>query len=79
MYLQLNDTEGTSIALGDGQRMVRYQRAGLSVNPPDARCRPGRIELESHLKDADTFPAELSVEFVHTGQVYKFVRSSSDL
>jgi hypothetical protein len=75
MYLQLNDTAGTSVVLGDGPRQVRYHRAGLSVHPPDARYWPGRVELESHLKDANTFPAEFSVDIVNTGQVYKFGRS----
>jgi hypothetical protein len=75
MYLQLNDTAGTSAVLGDGQMLVKYHRAGLSVDPPDARYWPGHTDLESHLKDATTFPAEFTVEFVHIGQAYKFVRS----
>jgi hypothetical protein len=75
MYLQLNDSAGTSAMLGDGMRLVRYHRVGLSDDPPDARYRPGRTDLESHLQHAKTFPAEFTVEFVDTGQVHKFVRS----
>jgi hypothetical protein len=59
MYLQLNDTAGTSAVLGDGQRLVKYHRAGLSAQPPDARYWPGRTDLESHLKNANTFRLNL--------------------
>ena len=55
--------------------LVKNHRAGLSAHPPDARYWPGRTDVESCLKNANTFPAEYTVEFVRAGQVYKFVRS----
>jgi hypothetical protein len=69
MYLQLNDTAGTTVMLGDGQSLVKYHRVGLYLDPPDARHRPGHTDLESYLKDANSFPSEFTIEFAHTGQV----------
>ena len=74
MFLNIDDRTGESATLGDGTRMESYRRAGLSGSAPDARYSPGRTELEAHLRNASTFPAEFTVEFVHTGQVYRFVR-----
>jgi hypothetical protein len=75
MYLQIDDRTGESAILSDGSTQASYQRAGLSSSIPDARYWPGRTELEPQLRNANTFPAEFTVEFVHTEQVYRFVRS----
>jgi hypothetical protein len=75
MYLRMNDTTGESVILGEGSTLVRYHRSGLTLKPPDAHYRPGWTALEEHLRNATTFPDELGVEFVHTGQVHRYVRS----
>jgi hypothetical protein len=73
MYLNIDDRTGESATLSDGTRTANYRRAGLSRNPADARYSPGRTDLEPHLRNAATFPPEFTVEFVHTGEFYRFV------
>jgi hypothetical protein len=73
MYLSVDDSTAELATLSDGKRIASYRRAGLSMNRPDARYRPGCTDVEPHLWNADNFPDEINIEFVHARQVYRFV------
>jgi hypothetical protein len=73
MYLHIDGTEQTAV-LSDGRNSASYRRAGLSNKSPDARYSPGRTELEPHLRNANYFPEEFTVEFYHTNEVWQFIR-----
>ena len=73
MYLSVDGNTAESATVSDGKRTESYRRAGLSLNRPDARYRPGCTDLEPHLWNAVEFPEEISIEFVQTGETHCFV------